>query len=359
MLTRNNKSQKYFKVIHSNFSQRGFQYNIGLNEDHREFNPDPRCGPGGLYFCVEDDVVDWIGMGELVVEVEIPNNATFVSMPNKLKADKLILTENVSDRVKWLLKKYSSSEDIKNIIVKRPKLLTYFLSKIDSDICKHFIENVRSLKLNDDLNGLIRRFHIFENVDDDYILNVLKKVSGNCNYYTKYLNDHIQNFNQNFANEILRIGFNNLHCIPGEYVNEAAIKYAITNNPYNSISDLPREYFTDEIIFLMLNSTLNLRDIPKHLITEKHVQFCFDNITKYSYILKYIPEKLLTRDMVLKAITFNESMESVYHLYGNDKEICLAALKKRGRRELNYMVPELRNDPEIQELLKTFKHSRT
>lgn len=75
----------------------GFQYNTGLNVDTKQFVPNEKCGPGGLYFCHLKDIFDWIESGDNVYIrlVTIPDDARVYTGYSKFKTDKLILSERV------------------------------------------------------------------------------------------------------------------------------------------------------------------------------------------------------------------------------------------------------------------------
>ena len=48
-----------YKLLSINGIQRGFKYEIGVNEDTNEFNPTGSCKMGGLYFFVYEQLVSY------------------------------------------------------------------------------------------------------------------------------------------------------------------------------------------------------------------------------------------------------------------------------------------------------------
>jgi hypothetical protein len=82
---------KYIKVLSENLKHYNFIYKEGLNIDHIPFNTDANCKSGGLYFTTIEHVYGFLLFGALIADVEIPTDAKVVHLPNKSKADKIII----------------------------------------------------------------------------------------------------------------------------------------------------------------------------------------------------------------------------------------------------------------------------
>jgi hypothetical protein len=88
---------KMYKVLNGNMVHYGYKYEPNalndLSKTGEHFNPDPDCKPGGLYFCTELYVLEFIKMmGEpLIAPVEIPADARISIGDHKFKTDKMIL----------------------------------------------------------------------------------------------------------------------------------------------------------------------------------------------------------------------------------------------------------------------------
>lgn len=85
-------STKWVRLLHKNMIHNGFRYQEGENKDILPFDTTHECGPGGLYFCEEQYLSNWVQSGhELVADVDIPDDAQVAHMTTKSKADKIIL----------------------------------------------------------------------------------------------------------------------------------------------------------------------------------------------------------------------------------------------------------------------------
>lgn len=90
----NKMSNRCFKLCRKNLVHHGFQYKEGLNVDHVPFNPKGQCRPGGLYFFVGIQILNWkkyVLDTHWIFDVEIPDDAQVYHEDGKSKADKIIL----------------------------------------------------------------------------------------------------------------------------------------------------------------------------------------------------------------------------------------------------------------------------
>lgn len=93
------KVKKGYKVIRSDMKHHGFTYKKGLNVDSNPFDYKGSCVPGGLYFFTElKGLPDWLGYGNHLWEVEVPEDSPCVPDPKggKYRAHKLILKKRHS-----------------------------------------------------------------------------------------------------------------------------------------------------------------------------------------------------------------------------------------------------------------------
>lgn len=85
---------KGHKVIKSTMLHHTFRYQRGLNRDHKTFNDHGSCVPGGLYFFTDlKDLPIWMGFGDYLWEVRVPERAKCVEDPkgDKFRASELLL----------------------------------------------------------------------------------------------------------------------------------------------------------------------------------------------------------------------------------------------------------------------------
>ena len=84
---------QYYKIIGNNFGH--FNYKLGLNslsDNGETFDPNVKCGPGGLYFCDITHIFEYLEYGDKVCTIELPEDAQVVKVENKYKSDKIIIT---------------------------------------------------------------------------------------------------------------------------------------------------------------------------------------------------------------------------------------------------------------------------
>ncbi|ANB50965.1 hypothetical protein [Powai lake megavirus] len=99
----------YCKVLSSNFNQKGYQYNEGLNVLDKPFESTGSCVPGGLYFTNIENIFKFINYGIYLVKVTVPVDAQIVKDPDndKWRADKIIISDKKDlrqiDTIKYLV----------------------------------------------------------------------------------------------------------------------------------------------------------------------------------------------------------------------------------------------------------------
>lgn len=81
----------FYKILNASLTHHGFQYKEGLNVDTIPFSPTGECKAGGLYFTTEEFILENINLGNLIADVEIPEDAVVYEEKEKSKANKLIL----------------------------------------------------------------------------------------------------------------------------------------------------------------------------------------------------------------------------------------------------------------------------
>ncbi len=93
------QEKSYYKLTNKYESHRDLIYTDGENEDFNEFDDNilHSCVPGGIYFCEEKNIINWIMYSESVGlmywmrKVIIPHDAKVVYTANKVRANKVIL----------------------------------------------------------------------------------------------------------------------------------------------------------------------------------------------------------------------------------------------------------------------------
>ena len=96
---------KFYKVLNDSLCHNGFIYKEGLNVDTHPFTPTGTCSAGGLYFCEEDKLINYLfDYGSIYATVSIPNDALVYKEDNKYKTSRLILhnIQPINDLPLWL-----------------------------------------------------------------------------------------------------------------------------------------------------------------------------------------------------------------------------------------------------------------
>ena len=79
----------YYKILPEDLNCRGFQYHEGLNIDSKEITP-YMC-ENGLHFADAEHILNFCNYGQIIAEVELPEDAVVYHFCNQSKADKIIL----------------------------------------------------------------------------------------------------------------------------------------------------------------------------------------------------------------------------------------------------------------------------
>ena len=96
---------KFYKVLNDSLCHNGFIYKEGLNVDTHPFTPTGTCSAGGLYFCEEDKLINYLfDYGSFYATVSIPNDALVYKEENKFKTSRLILhnIQPINESILWL-----------------------------------------------------------------------------------------------------------------------------------------------------------------------------------------------------------------------------------------------------------------
>jgi hypothetical protein len=155
----------YVKIFNKNLKHNEFTYKEGLNIDHIPFNPTGTCKEGGLYFCEANDVHLYLNYGTLMADVEIPPGAQVYHGSNKLKADKIIITNirPIEDHILW------SDPDFCRIVVTHDSFALRFVKEQTDELCNLAVPKTGEALLTDELckiavtkDGLELRYWLLE-----------------------------------------------------------------------------------------------------------------------------------------------------------------------------------------------------
>jgi hypothetical protein len=85
------KGRKFHKIISNELQSYGFRYQYGLNIDTEDFYPRGTCQGGGLYFTDENHIDNNRHIGDVIVDVTVPDDALVYIEDDKFKANKIIM----------------------------------------------------------------------------------------------------------------------------------------------------------------------------------------------------------------------------------------------------------------------------
>jgi hypothetical protein len=104
------KNINFVKLTNYDCINNKFFFREGLNVDTNKFLTDRAVGEDGLYFCKEDNFIQWIFSNRSkpkywLWDVIIPDDAKVVIMNNSIKANKIILSNKrkISDEIKSIV----------------------------------------------------------------------------------------------------------------------------------------------------------------------------------------------------------------------------------------------------------------
>lgn len=83
------------KILSEDMVMRGFQYKLGMNEDENSLSLHGRCEPG-LYFCLIQDVCNFLGYGTQIAMVSIPDDENVYVDENKFRTHRLNIDQVLS-----------------------------------------------------------------------------------------------------------------------------------------------------------------------------------------------------------------------------------------------------------------------
>lgn len=113
---------KLLKVLNEEKIHHGFQYEMGLNIDTKEFYPYGDCCAGGLYFTTENDICDYLWFGTEIAVIEIPDDARVYIEKKKFKSDRIVIVSSI-DIVSFIRKEVNAKPSV--YLKQNPELLKY------------------------------------------------------------------------------------------------------------------------------------------------------------------------------------------------------------------------------------------
>lgn len=155
------KGVKFVKLMNKTGTHNGYLFKFGLNVDTNRFLCDRAIGEDGLYFCREDDYVDWIDSDKSnpkywIFDIEIPDNARVVIINKSMKADRFIVKNRrlLHDQINSMILSIIYSEmSKKRIIDELSKIPLSIYNEIQDKLLLHY----RFVELGLDVSKIFKK----------------------------------------------------------------------------------------------------------------------------------------------------------------------------------------------------------
>ena len=105
---------KYFKFIGKN--KGNYPYQLGLNtlkHNNEEFNNSKKCESGGLYFSNIDHIFNFLGYGDTLCVITLPEDTIVIKLNNKYKSNKIYIKRMIKGRLEIIKYLVSLGADIR------------------------------------------------------------------------------------------------------------------------------------------------------------------------------------------------------------------------------------------------------
>lgn len=176
MLHKKLRKTKLYKITNADESHNCYHYRDGLNTLHTDFNSNPKCGPGGLYFAEEGYILDFLTFGVHVREVFLCPDSKIVHVPKgvisqfeKYKTNKIILGKKTPINTKFIFEqekiyKEKTGDDFENT----HNIIFDVLHQIDILKCEILPPDIVHDTLNMLISHMMSNLYYVKLVDDTH-----------------------------------------------------------------------------------------------------------------------------------------------------------------------------------------------
>lgn len=159
------------KFMYDDDIHHGMYYVTGLNEDYLEFDNSDACKSGGIYVTTLDNAQTYCDdYGLYARQVHVPDDAMVYVENDKLKCNKIILSERVliKEMLKVLVKEY-----VRKINNDVDKIIDLIVG------CPVFIQWIDDNYLSEEIycRAIARNDNVFECIDDDKITHEMRMIA--------------------------------------------------------------------------------------------------------------------------------------------------------------------------------------
>jgi hypothetical protein len=122
------------KLVAEDMINRGLQLVVGLNVDPIPFRHTGDCVAGGIYYCEDHDILQWISALNYsnMCTVTVPDDAKTVTLDHKYRSDKVILSKSypIKDHPMW------RDPEVCKLLVRRDWCALRYIKEQTEEICK-------------------------------------------------------------------------------------------------------------------------------------------------------------------------------------------------------------------------------
>jgi hypothetical protein len=284
---------QHVKLLRRSKVHNGFHFKKGLNVLREQFDPSPTCGGGGLYYCKKSDIIHWLHIYDdlgWLADVENPPDAKVVKMPNKLKADKIILSNFRRITQETLIQSFPEAQFMKWLkasyyyalpILKKRKLREWLATKSEGFHLKavranpHYILYLPQASLTERICLTVIK----------YLTHEFKKIGWNSSTENRWLDTNtfeIINICLSFNGLLIK----ELPCISAKYLEE------MNKNPIDL--NVGKYFILKDAKFMEVavkQNPLALHSVNPVILTDEHIKNFLHLNTRY---IKYLPKERLT-----------------------------------------------------------------
>ena len=314
------------KLTNESCCHNGMNFVEGENIDNNEFRFDQSCGADGIYFCRLEDMFSWLEYSSSPMyymwDAEISVNARAVMYRNKLKANRLILSNKrkishyVCDKLMGMVQNSEAIEKIFNIIdsltpqtypdVQSMEKIYLGLLERDFDIFDRIPEESRSYNIclflaTNDPDG-------YQKIRDEYISHemLMGCVKKNPDVYRQIPE---KERSQEMSQYLFDLN---------------SMNYVVINDEHKSVQ-MTEQYLTETKDIDSMDSTQRVTaSIPRRFINEPSVARLL--VQKNGEILKEIDFRLKDYDLCRSAVTNSGIALRSVPLALIDQDMCNCAI---------------------------------
>lgn len=369
-------SRTYYKVLNKNLRHHGFSYKIGLNVDIEEFNKEPICDVGGLYFTDADNICGQFHNGVYLAQIHLCPDSKIVRIEDacgdvKYKTNKLMILNIMPIKEHpFVTSGEAFRHGLKYLIYGYPEVHEILKPYYTLDTWLLLAQNTKVSMREVPHEFLTREFYdqvftSFKRIDfysdsEDYVLRAIKNMPlafRNFKYQTQktadlavsLVSENIEYVDDQFkTEEMCKSVILDRDDPLLKYIKQTPIVVAFLLEFYgiSCFKYLNDEYKTEQICKKAVNcNPAYIQYVPQNLQTEELVDYAVDNLQEkfHEFIPKIFDNTKLNERQLLKLTKHNANLaiNSLKHL--KFPSVCLQLVNQNGLN-LKYIPKEFQTE---------------